>query len=95
MKAISPLANLNQPLTPYIPVPDTNGEEWDRLPEESALSSLIGVALDGEFGGVIGAAIPGVVQTPDKEGLELRAAAASLFEVGISNSHTVILWGWN
>lgn len=57
-----------------MPVPETNGEEWDRLEPSSALDVLVELALHGEYNGL------------DKEkrikGLELRAAAAGIFEVG-------------
>jgi hypothetical protein len=67
-------------VTVYIPVPDSNGEEWDRLVEESALSALVGIALEGEYGGIMG--------TPEgarkeAEALQIRAVAASVFEVFI------------
>lgn len=67
-------------MTAYIPVPESNGEEWDRLPEESALSALVGVALEGEY--------PSVNGTPDgvrkeAEALQIRAVAANLFEVRV------------
>ena len=72
--------NLNFPLseltlTPYIPVPDTNGEEWDRLESSSALDVLVELALHGEYNGLDSG-------KRSKEGLELRAAAAGVFEVG-------------
>jgi intracellular protein transport protein USO1 len=35
-------------LTPYIPVPNSNGEEWDRLEHTSCLSGLVTVVLDGQ-----------------------------------------------
>lgn len=76
---MSPSANFSQLLTSYIPVPDTNGEEWDRLPEETALSALVGVALDGEYGGIVGSAASAPKEI---DALALRAAAAALFEVG-------------
>lgn len=61
-------------LTPYIPVPETNGEEWDRLEPSSALDALVELVLHGEYNGL----------DSDKrlrESLELRAAAAGVFEV--------------
>ncbi|KAF9508661.1 hypothetical protein BS47DRAFT_1350130 [Hydnum rufescens UP504] len=76
LQTLSPAANFFQLLTSYIPVPDTNGEEWDRLPEETALSAIIGIALDGEYGGIVGPISP----PKEAEALELRVAAASLFE---------------
>jgi intracellular protein transport protein USO1 len=36
-------------LTPYAPVPNSNGEEWDRLEHTSALSALVDLVLDGMF----------------------------------------------
>ncbi|KAJ7722055.1 p115 like vesicle tethering protein [Mycena maculata] len=70
--------NLNFPLsdivlTPYCPVPDTNGEEWDRLEPASALDALVELALHGEYNGVDS-------EKRFKEGLELRAAAVGVFE---------------
>ncbi|KAJ7350860.1 p115 like vesicle tethering protein [Mycena albidolilacea] len=71
-------SNLNFPLselvlTPYCPVPDTNGEEWDRLEPASALDALVELALHGEYNGVDS-------EKRLKEGLELRAAAVAVFE---------------
>jgi hypothetical protein len=72
--------NLNFPLseiglTPYCPVPDTNGEEWDRLEPASALDALVELALHGEYNGIdSGKRL--------KDGLALRAAAVGVFEVG-------------
>ncbi|KAJ7133695.1 p115 like vesicle tethering protein [Mycena crocata] len=70
--------NLNFPLsdvalTPYCPVPDTNGEEWDRLEPASALDALVELALHGEYNGIDS-------EKRLKEGLELRAAAVGVFE---------------
>lgn len=66
-------------LTPYMPVPETNGEEWDRLEPASALDALVELALNGEYNGLENA-------KRSKDGLELRAAAAVVFEVGSSES---------
>ncbi|KAJ7592046.1 p115 like vesicle tethering protein [Mycena floridula] len=60
-------------LTPYMPVPETNGEEWDRLEPASALDALVELALHGEYNGLDGG-------KRLKDGLELRAAAATVFE---------------
>ncbi|KAF5326594.1 hypothetical protein D9611_000259 [Ephemerocybe angulata] len=60
-------------LTPYMPVPETNGEEWDRLEPASALDALIELTLNGEYNGIDGA-------KRSKEGLELRTSAAAVFE---------------
>ncbi|KAG7449889.1 uncharacterized protein BT62DRAFT_963415 [Guyanagaster necrorhizus] len=70
--------NLNFPLseltlTPYMPVPETNGEEWDRLEPASALDALVELALHGEYNGLYS-------DKRFKDGLELRAAAATVFE---------------
>jgi hypothetical protein len=71
--------NMNFPLsqvvvTPYMPVPETNGEEWDRLEPASALDALVELALHGEYNGLDSA-------RRLKEGLELRATASAVFEV--------------
>ncbi|PPQ93846.1 hypothetical protein CVT25_013555 [Psilocybe cyanescens] len=70
--------NINFPLseislTPYVPVPDTNGEEWDRLELASALDALVELAVHGEYNG-----LDAVKRS--KESLELRTAAAGVFE---------------
>lgn len=57
-----------------MPVPETNGEEWDRLEPASALDALVELALHGEYNGLHD-------DKKLKDGLELRAAAASVFEV--------------
>ncbi|KAG6898006.1 hypothetical protein C0992_007495 [Termitomyces sp. T32_za158] len=66
-----PLSELT--LTPYMPVPETNGEEWDRLEPASALDVLLELALHGEYNGLES-------RKRNKDGLELRAAAVSVFE---------------
>ncbi|KAE9402781.1 hypothetical protein BT96DRAFT_974050 [Gymnopus androsaceus JB14] len=71
-------ANLNFPLseliiTPYMPVPETNGEEWDRLEAASALDALVELALNGEYNGQESA-------RRLMTGLELRTAAVGVFE---------------
>ncbi|KNZ72368.1 General vesicular transport factor [Termitomyces sp. J132] len=60
-------------LTPYMPVPETNGEEWDRLEPASALDVLVELALHGEYNGLEGG-------KRSRDGLELRAVAVSVFE---------------
>ena len=59
-------------ITPYIPVPDTNGEEWDRLESSSAFDVLVELILHAEYNGTI---------TPARgqDSLELRAAALRVF----------------
>ncbi len=74
-----PLSDLT--LTPYMPVPETNGEEWDRLEPASALDALVELALHGEYNGLYS-------DKRFKDGLELRAAAATVFEVA---DHLIIL----
>jgi len=57
-----------------MPVPESNGEEWDRLEPASALDALVELVLHGEYNGL----------QSDKrleEGLELRGAAVAVFEV--------------
>ena len=60
-------------LTPYMPVPDTNGEEWDRLEQTPALDVLVELVVNGEYNGVLGG-------TRSKDVLELRCAALDVFE---------------
>lgn len=74
--------NLNFPftslyVTPYLPVPETNGEEWDRLEPIIALDALIELVVMGEYGGT------GDTSTKQKakEALFLRTAGATVFEV--------------
>ncbi|OSC96788.1 hypothetical protein PYCCODRAFT_1440814 [Trametes coccinea BRFM310] len=61
-------------VTPYVPVPDTNGEEWDRLEPASALDALVELVLHGEYNGIIDG------ERRTKEGMELRAAAVAVFQ---------------
>ena len=61
-------------VTPYVPVPETNGEEWDRLEAASALDALVELAIHGEYNG-LGAG------SRSKRSLELRTVAAAVFEV--------------
>jgi hypothetical protein len=63
-------------LTPYQPVPDTNGEEWDRLEPITALDALVNNALEGEYGG-----INEVEESRKREAMELRALSLGVFEV--------------
>jgi intracellular protein transport protein USO1 len=62
-------------VTPYVPVPETNGEEWDRLESASALDNLVELILHGEYNGVLG-----LKRTRDS--VELRGAALGVFQVG-------------
>ncbi|QRW12917.1 transporter Uso1, related protein [Ceratobasidium sp. AG-Ba] len=93
--ALPPKPNLTVPITPYLPVPGSGGEEWDRLPEQQALGALVGLALDGEYGGIL----TGTSQAQEageegeesvsigigKEELELRWAAAAVFDNLVTN----------
>lgn len=57
-----------------MPVPETNGEEWDRLELASALDALVELAIHGEYNGLD-------ASKRTREGLELRSAAVAVFEV--------------
>ena len=57
-----------------MPVPETNGEEWDRLEPASALDVLVELVIHGEYNGLERA-------KRTKDGLELRTAAVGVFEV--------------
>ena len=61
-------------VTPYVPVPETNGEEWDRLESASALEVLVELSIHGEYNGLGGG-------SSTKPSLELRTVAAAVFEV--------------
>lgn len=60
-----------------MPVPETNGEEWDRLEAASALDVLVELGLNGEYNGVDSA-------RRSMTGLELRTAAVGVFEVCVA-----------
>ena len=66
-----------------MPVPETNGEEWDRLEPASALDVLVELALHGEYNGLYG-------DRRLKDALELRGAAVNIFDVSVplSFSHS-------
>ena len=55
-------------------MPETNGEEWDRLELASALDALVELAIHGEYNGLDAG-------KRTKESLELRSAALAVFEV--------------
>ena len=59
-----------------MPVPETNGEEWDRLEPASALDVLVELALHGEYNGLYG-------DRRSKDALELRGAALNVFDVSV------------
>jgi hypothetical protein len=74
---------LQQRVTPYAPVPETNGEEWDRLEPVQGIDLIVSTTLDGEYGGV--ASTTGGLW---KEDMELRTVALTAFEVCPSLSLT-------
>lgn len=65
-------------LTPYMPVPDTNGEEWDRLEAATGIDALLELIMHGEYNG------QDAVRR-QKESVDLRATAVGVFEV--------LIWG--
>jgi intracellular protein transport protein USO1 len=65
-------------VTPYVPVPETNGEEWDRLESASALDVLVELTVHGEYNGLGDG-------SRTKRSLELRTVAAAVFEVTKKN----------
>ncbi|KAF8515323.1 p115 like vesicle tethering protein [Hysterangium stoloniferum] len=70
-------------VTPYQPVPETNGEEWDRLEPVTPLDALVNNAVLGEYGGVNDA--------PDnrkRDALEFRALSLNVFENFIQQEET-------
>ncbi|KAM5537857.1 hypothetical protein V8D89_008499 [Ganoderma adspersum] len=71
---ISGLPLAEMVVTPYVPVPDTNGEEWDRLEPASALDALVELILHGEYNNIIDG------ERRTKDGMELRGAALGIFQ---------------
>lgn len=61
-------------VTPYMPVPGTNDEEWDRLEPASALDALVELILHGEYNGMF-------AEKRKREEMELRATALGVFQV--------------
>jgi hypothetical protein len=55
-------------------VPETNGEEWDRMESASALDVLVELTIHGEYNGLGDG-------SRTKHSLELRTVAAAVFEV--------------
>ena len=74
-------------VTPYMPVPETNGEEWDRLEVATALDALTELIMHGEYNGLD-------AEKRSKEGMDLRAAAVGVFEVSVPHptSHNVLTY---
>lgn len=66
-------------MTPYMPVPDTNGEEWDRLEAATGIDALLELIMHGEYNG------QDAVRR-QKESVDLRATAVGVFEVLIGVS---------
>nr|KAH9976319.1 p115 like vesicle tethering protein [Lactifluus volemus] len=60
-------------LTPYMPVPDTNGEEWDRLEAANGIDALLELIMHGEYNGQNAA-------RRLKDSVDLRATAVGVFE---------------
>jgi len=60
-----------------MPVPESNGEEWDRLEPASSLDTLVELGLHGEYNGSYS-------DKKLRDALELRGAAVSVFEVIIA-----------
>ncbi|KZV69403.1 hypothetical protein PENSPDRAFT_652372 [Peniophora sp. CONT] len=60
-------------VTPYVPVPETNGEEWDKLEAATALDALIELIMHGEYNGVD-------AERRAKPSMDLRASAVGVFE---------------
>jgi len=61
-------------LTPYMPVPDTNGEEWDRLEAATGIDALLELIMNGEYNGLDAV-------RRQKASIDLRATSVSVFEV--------------
>jgi hypothetical protein len=74
LPATPPLPLLQLQVTAYMPVPETAGEEWDRLEPSSALDALVELLVHGEYAGQTGAA-------STRGALALRTAALGVFEV--------------
>lgn len=57
-----------------MPVPDTNGEEWDRLEAATGIDALLELIMNGEYNGL------NAVRR-QKASIDLRATSVSVFEV--------------
>ncbi|KAI0031987.1 p115 like vesicle tethering protein [Vararia minispora EC-137] len=66
-------------VTPYMPVPETNGEEWDKLEVATALDALIELIMHGEYNGLD-------AEKRSKVGMDLRATAVDVFENFVRDS---------
>ncbi|KAE9390387.1 hypothetical protein BT96DRAFT_980295 [Gymnopus androsaceus JB14] len=76
-------------ITPYMPIPETNGKEWDWLEAASALDALVELALNEEYNGQESA-------RRLMTGLELRTAAVGVFKnlLGGKKSNTLLYQQW-
>ena len=61
-------------LTSHMPVPETNGEEWDRLEAAASIDALLELIMHGEYNELDAA-------RRQKERVDLRATAVGVFEV--------------
>jgi len=68
---------LFQTVIPYVPVPNTNGEEWDRLEPCRAVDLLVSTTLDGEYGSL------GGTSTTSKKSMEYRGMALNTFNASV------------
>jgi len=57
-----------------MPVPDTNGEEWDRLEAATGIDALLELIMNGEYNGLDAV-------RRQKASIDLRATSVSVFEV--------------
>ncbi|KAH9975184.1 p115 like vesicle tethering protein [Russula compacta] len=67
-------------LTPYMPVPDTNGEEWDRLEAATGIDALLELIMHGEYNGQDAA-------RRQRDSVDLRATAVGVFEHFLRDDH--------
>ena len=67
-----------------MPVPETNGEEWDRLEAATGIDALLELIMHGECNG------QGAVRR-QKKNVDLRATAVGVFEV---LSCRLLGWGY-
>jgi hypothetical protein len=64
-------------------VPETDGQEWDRLEARTAFDVLVDIAVNGEYSGVMRGPL-------DVMSLGLRGAASAVFEVRLSEISLII-----
>ncbi|KAG9057789.1 hypothetical protein FS842_004161 [Serendipita sp. 407] len=63
-----------QTVIPYVPVPESNGDEWDRLEPRRGIDLLVSTALDGEYGGI------GVMTPTARDTMGLRGTALTVVD---------------